>query len=146
MSSQGEYYDVQKFGDEWVAMYDPEQALMGQRFKTEAEAWAFVQADKATPLPEQGGFNERLTEMLTKLHEAHYDTIDGTDGCKSSIDEAKADIRTLILEEIIGEDEEPDIPPTRHPNSKPGYSLRATVINKKLAEQRKKLGGTHGTK
>lgn len=45
MSSQGEYYDVQKFGDEWVAMYDPEQQLMGKSFKTEAEARAYVEAD-----------------------------------------------------------------------------------------------------
>jgi hypothetical protein len=45
MSSLGEYYDVEKVGDKYVAIYDPEQRLSGQEFDTEAEAWEFVNSD-----------------------------------------------------------------------------------------------------
>lgn len=47
MSSQNEYYDVQLFGNKWVAMYDPEQTLMGESFDTEEAAWEFVRANAA---------------------------------------------------------------------------------------------------
>lgn len=45
MSAKGEYYDVVKRGDKWVAKYDPDQQLDGQEFDTEAEAWEFVNND-----------------------------------------------------------------------------------------------------
>jgi hypothetical protein len=50
MSSQGEYYGVEKRGDKWVAKYDYEQKLDGLEFDTEAGALAFVEAD-AQPNP-----------------------------------------------------------------------------------------------
>lgn len=50
MSSQGEYYGVEKHGDKWVAMYDPEQQLMGLSFDTEEEALAFVEKDRPKEL------------------------------------------------------------------------------------------------
>jgi hypothetical protein len=64
MSSQGEYYGVQKVGDKWVAMYDPDQQLTGASFDTEEEARAFVEADtnnhinKATNKVEGGAADE----------------------------------------------------------------------------------------
>ena len=45
MSSQGEYYGVEKRGDKWVAKYDTDQQLDGLAFDSEAEALAFVAAD-----------------------------------------------------------------------------------------------------
>lgn len=53
MSSQGEYYGVEQFGNEWVAMYDIEQHLMGTHFATEKEAQDFVDADmrRANTIP-----------------------------------------------------------------------------------------------
>lgn len=45
MSSHGEYYAVEQFGDKYVAMYDIEQHLMGEEFDTEEEAQAFIDAD-----------------------------------------------------------------------------------------------------
>jgi len=58
------------------------------------------------------------------------------------IDEYADDLLALIQEEmewVIGRDELPDIPAQNRPNSKPGYSLRAHVINDRLAWQRQRL-------
>ena len=56
--------------------------------------------------------------------------------------ETRAALRALFkadMERVIGEDEAHDIPPSRHPNSKPKYSLRASVINQEKARQRQRL-------
>ena len=73
-----------------------------------------------TPLPEQGGFNERLDAILEEFdHDRDYL-------------QTKAAIRTLIAEEIIGEDEK----------SVGGYDMPGDRVNRLKAEQRKRLGFT----
>lgn len=91
-------------------------------------------------LPEQGGFDERLDEILWAVAN-HYDP-DTTDPYPHvTVPEAKAAIRTLVLEEIIGEDVDPDNWGWRNWQ---GGAPKA--INLILAEQRKKLEDTNGTK
>ena len=63
MSAQGEYYDVQQFGDEWVAMYDQQQQLRGPSFATEAEAQAFVDADWVHPIKKDRATNKYLLQL-----------------------------------------------------------------------------------
>src|SRR5690606_21092322 len=108
-------------------------------------------------LPEQGGFNERLDEILT----AKFSTRpDGGAWCMKHLHklevgvcrscEAADAIRTLVLEEIIGEDE-PEFHDAGcyqyngleycHCSAKP---IKAANVSR--ADQRKKLGGTNGTK
>ncbi len=82
MSSQGEYYDVKKVGDEWVAMYDPEQHLMGERFKTEKEAWDFVNNDT----PKQSEIDNILTAHRKAFADEDYE----------KLAETKAQIQALI--------------------------------------------------
>lgn len=89
----------------------------------------------STPLPEQGGFNERIDELAGDLW-AKYGK---PRTMEEFISEFKQSIRTLVLEEIIGENE-------------PEYGLdnpdwgSNRMRNRLRAEQRKKLGDTHGTK
>lgn len=89
----------------------------------------------STPLPEQGRFNEKLTEILSNFW--HYQNDHGKDR-GITFDEAKAAIRTLVLEEIIGED-------ASQVGSIPVSGAQARM-NRFKAEQRKKLGGSDGTK
>lgn len=83
------------------------------------------------PLPEQGGFNERLDEILTAFANGEYSHHWTDNRLVYTKDEAKAAIRTLVLEEIIGED-------------RPHEEEHSSKVTK--MEQRKKLGGTNGTK
>jgi hypothetical protein len=48
MSSAGEYYGVEKQGDEYVAKYDYGQHLDGPSFKTEQEAWDFIKMEMSS--------------------------------------------------------------------------------------------------
>ena len=79
----------------------------------------------STPLPEQGGFNEKLDKILRK-HGA------GEGELTYSL---KADIRTLIAEGIIGEDEK------TYQLGSPEWNFVGGQ-NALRAEQRKKLGFT----
>lgn len=103
------------------------------------------------PLPEQGGFDERLDEVLTKL--ARETTLADRDadiaatpqGVKDaskryqwSISEARSAIRTLVLEEIIGEDETDE--------DEELNTLFYGTRNGLRLQQRKELEDTHGTK
>lgn len=69
MSSQGEYYGVQRVGSKWVAMYDHAQGLMGERFDTEAEAWAFVRRDKERRAGRNPMSNPDVPMSREELHE-----------------------------------------------------------------------------
>lgn len=92
----------------------------------------------STPLLEQGGFNEKLTEVLLDFA---CDVEDAGKKGEQSVSylnlkrkEAADTIRTLVLVEIIGEDDEPR------------NTLEHSRRNFLRAEQRLRLGGTHGTK
>lgn len=47
--------------------------------------------------------NTQLDEILDALHHSHYDTIDGTDECKSSVSESKQAIFQWFAHDVIGE-------------------------------------------
>jgi len=102
----------------------------------------------STPLPEQGGFNEKLEAIL----EHHREWMRGirTDRLIGASSKQTADaIRTLIREEIIGEDTEGawnELFPNDRGSGRDVDELKNLYNNELRAEQRLKLGGTHGTK
>lgn len=82
MSAQGQYYGVELFDDEYVAMYDIEQHLMGPRFKTEQEAQAFVDGDTMTytgPNWEQRIEAQLMPDEQDRLIELLHAFVDGQD-------------------------------------------------------------------
>lgn len=96
----------------------------------------------STPLPEQGGFNERLDEILDNFldgTEARLTEI-GWERYGENVAEAKAAIRTLVLEEIIGEDVDVD----KMRSWEDGH--RRVGENHLRFTQRQRLEDTHGTK
>lgn len=104
-------------------------------------------------LPEQGGFNERLDEIFAYFNSRlpQPETQNEATRRVEHIKEAQAAIRTLVLEEIIGEDEYWDkwsfgidgeyemVTQCEKPQKK---RHRDELRN----EQRKKLEGSDGTK
>ena len=85
-------------------------------------------------LPEQGGFNERLDEILQVMFNSTRPNV--------ALPKAKAAIRTLIAEEIIGEDD--DVYMKINPASDEDLLivLGENANNRLRADQRKKLGLT----
>lgn len=94
-------------------------------------------------LPEQGGFNEKLDAIIVELQVSIGKGLTKSSDLYKAKHEAKTAIRTLVLEEIIGENELSYSIPQGMPESV--YS-RFKGADKLREEQRLKLGGTHGTK
>jgi len=93
----------------------------------------------STPLPEQGDFSERLTEILTKLDLGEYLGEGGVDAARTAI-------RILVLEEIIGTDEQVIEGSYSGTTEFVSTEISKPIRNYLRAEQRKKLEDNHDTK
>ena len=96
----------------------------------------------STPLPEQGGFNERLDNVLWAIANK-YDPDTNEPYPQMSVPEARTAIRSLIAEEIIGEDVYWNKQQRRKFSTNDIDSFaHLFAVNTTLADQRKKLGFT----